>query len=137
VCWIVGMSTCRAALAQMSHSFPVRPGHPVRGRGSRGFVVALQGDLVVEGALAVELGGIDQAHEDVSDVGAMLCLVEERALATAASRVNAAQAPKPSMCWADADEASDTCAVRGPTGVRGGSTCTTCTTYVPTNSDHG
>ena len=43
-------------------------------------MVALQGDQVVEGSLVVELGGVGQAHEDVADVGAILCFVEERVL---------------------------------------------------------
>ena len=44
-------------------------------------VVALQRDQVFKRILAVELGGVDQAHEDVADMGAVLRLEEHGVLA--------------------------------------------------------
>jgi hypothetical protein len=46
------------------------PGHPSRGiRGEFGGM-ALQGDQILERGGIIELGGVDQTHEHVTDVGA-------------------------------------------------------------------
>ena len=57
------------------------PGQPLLGVACDGLAVALHGHEVVERVGGAQLCGVDQAHEDVANVGAVLGLVEQRVLA--------------------------------------------------------
>jgi hypothetical protein len=68
-------------ISQTRNGFLIKLWRKVRERGSSSHIVALQGDLEVEWTPTIELGEEDQAHENVTDIGAVLGLVEERILA--------------------------------------------------------
>jgi hypothetical protein len=59
----VGTGSCERGL--------VVPRHPVGGVRGDGGGVALERDEVVERGDTIQLGGVDQAHEDVADVSAI------------------------------------------------------------------
>ena len=56
------------------------PRHPILRALLELIGVMLQLGEVVEGIGAAQFGSVDQAHEQVADFGAFLCLVEERVL---------------------------------------------------------
>jgi len=66
---------------QSGERVAVVPGHPLpRLRFELGWV-ALELDEVVEGIDLGQFGGVDQAHEQVADIGAVLGLIEQGVLA--------------------------------------------------------
>jgi len=70
----------RQALAGFERA-EVVPRHPVGGGGGQLARVLLQFGEVVERIGAVELAGVDEAHEQVADAGAVFGLVEIGVLA--------------------------------------------------------
>jgi len=63
----------------MSHSFQglaIVPGHPVSGVHGEFRGVAIQLGEVIEGIGPAEFAGVDQAHEDIPDMGSMASLVK-------------------------------------------------------------
>jgi len=58
-------------------SLAIVPGHPFRGAGGQFPGVALQLDQVVEGVGSAQLAGVDQAHEQIADLGPVQSAVEE------------------------------------------------------------
>jgi len=60
----------------------VVPGHPFRGLAFQLCGVSLQLGEIIERIGAVEFAGVDQAHEQITDPGAVQCLIEECILAT-------------------------------------------------------
>ena len=50
------------------------PRHPFRGAGGQFLRVTLQFDQIVEGVRAAQLAGMDQAHEQVTDLRAVALL---------------------------------------------------------------
>jgi hypothetical protein len=59
----------------------VVPGHPLRGTALQLLGVPLQLGQIVERIDAVQFAGVDQAHEQIADRGAVQRLVEECVLA--------------------------------------------------------
>lgn len=61
----------------MGHCLAVVPGHPFRWAGREFLGVFLQFGQVIQGVDAVQLAGVNQTHEQVADVGAVLGLIKQ------------------------------------------------------------
>ena len=59
----------------------VVPGHPLRRRLLQFFRVPLQLVQIVERIGAIQLAGVDQAHEQIADTGSISSLIKQRILA--------------------------------------------------------
>jgi len=62
---------------QGGEGYLVVPGHPVGGGFGDPVGVLCEGDEVVEGVLVLDFAGVDDAHEEVADVGAVFGFEEQ------------------------------------------------------------
>jgi hypothetical protein len=58
-------------------SLTIVPRHPFRGAGGQFLSMTLQLDQVVEGVGSTQLAGVDQAHEQITDLGAVQSAIKE------------------------------------------------------------
>src|SRR5262245_12237924 len=72
---------CSPTRQRSRHHFAVVPRHPELGAGRELVSVSLQLGQVVERVGPVQLAGVDQAHEQVANAGAVAGLVEQGVLA--------------------------------------------------------
>ena len=74
--WTVGPETIGSGIGgvgrEAGQSLGVAPRHPGHGVECDRGLMALQGHQVVEGLHVVQLRGMDQAHEEVADLGAVV-----------------------------------------------------------------
>lgn len=70
----------RSLPGQPSKGLVVVPGHLFLGVFFAEDRVAQEGDEVLEGVGVVEFGGVDEVHEDIADMGAVLGFVEQGVL---------------------------------------------------------
>jgi len=81
----------------------VIPGHPLRRTTLQLLSVPLQLSQIIERIGSVQLAGVDQAHEQIADAGAIQRLIEERVLAVQDGFLQSALddvMPRPGLCRA-------------------------------------